>query len=150
MIASGSTSSPCSALIARTCSRAPCDVEPVERLDRLDAEHDVLGDGEDRDQHEVLVDHADAGADRVAGAAELDRLAVDEDLALVRPVEAGEDVHQRGLAGAVLAEQAEDLARPDRQVHVGIGDDAAEPLGDAPSSMSTLVRPAAAFRSLGG
>ena len=60
----------------------------------------------------MLVDHADAGADRIARAAELDRLAVDQDLALVGPVEAGEDVHQRGLAGAVLAEQAEDLARP--------------------------------------
>ena len=33
----------------------------------LDAEHDVLGDGEDGDEHEVLVDHADAGGDRVAG-----------------------------------------------------------------------------------
>ena len=36
----------------------------------LGAEHDVLGDGEDGDQHEVLVHHADAGRDRVAGAAE--------------------------------------------------------------------------------
>ena len=46
----------------------------VERADRparvLHAEHDVLGDGEDRDEHEVLVDHADAGRDRVARTAE--------------------------------------------------------------------------------
>ena len=150
MIASGSTSSPCSVADGADLLAGLLDVEPVERLHRLDAEHDVLGDREDRDQHEVLVDHADAGADRVAGAAELDRLAVDEDLALVRPVEAGEDVHQGGLAGAVLAEQAEDLAGPDLQVHVGIGNDAAEPLGDAPELDVHLGPPATASRSLGG
>ena len=32
----------------------------------LAAEHDVLGDGERRHEHEVLVHHADAGGDRVA------------------------------------------------------------------------------------
>ncbi len=34
---------------------------------RLVAEHDVLGDGQGRDEHEVLVHHADAARDRVAG-----------------------------------------------------------------------------------
>ncbi len=34
----------------------------------LGAEHDVLEHGEVVDQHEVLVDHADAGGDRVARA----------------------------------------------------------------------------------
>ena len=99
--------------------------------DRLDAEHDVFRHGEHRHQHEVLMHHADAGADGVAGAVEADRLAVDEDFALVRPVEAGEHVHQGGLAGAVFAEQAEHLAGADVEVDGVVGDQIAEALGDA-------------------
>ena len=38
-----------------------------------------------------------------------DRLAVDEHLALVGRVQAVQDVHEGGLAGTVLAEQAVDL-----------------------------------------
>ncbi len=38
------------------------EVEGAGEAGRLVAEHDVLGDGEDRDEHEVLVHHADAGA----------------------------------------------------------------------------------------
>jgi hypothetical protein len=41
------------------------DVDAAHRQRRLDAEHDVLGNGEHRHEHEVLVHHADAGPDRV-------------------------------------------------------------------------------------
>ena len=43
-------------------------VEAAAERGLLVAEHDVLGDGEDGDEHEVLVHHADAGRHRVAGA----------------------------------------------------------------------------------
>ena len=43
-------------------------VENAQTAGRLAAEHDVLGDGEDRHQHEVLVHHPDPGGDGVAGA----------------------------------------------------------------------------------
>ena len=52
-------------------------------LRRLLGEHDVLGDGHDRDQHEVLVHHPDPAADRVLRRAEADGLALEQDLALV-------------------------------------------------------------------
>ena len=55
---------------------------------------------------------------------------VDEDLALVGPVEPGEDVHQGALAGAVLAEQRVDLAGPQVEVDVVVGEDARETLDD--------------------
>ena len=60
--ASGSTSRPYCSDIARTSRARSCAVQPAEapRLE-LDAQHDVLGDGEHRHQHEVLMDHADAG-----------------------------------------------------------------------------------------
>ena len=72
---------------------------------RLQREHDVLRHGHHRDQHEVLVHHAHARVDRRARRAEADRLPLDHDLALVRVVEAVEDVHQRRLARTVLAEE---------------------------------------------
>ena len=131
MIASGSTSQPVLGADRAHLLARLGEVEAVEAAGRLDAEHDVLGDREHRHQHEVLVHHADAGPDRVARALEPHRLAVDEDLALVGPVEPAEDVHQRRLAGAVLAEQAEDFAGADGQVDRVVGDDVAEPLGDA-------------------
>ena len=46
---------------------------------RLLAEDDVLGDGQHRDEHEVLVDHADPASDGVSGTEDVDGLAVDED-----------------------------------------------------------------------
>ena len=97
----------------------------------LDPEHDVLGDRHHRDQHEVLVDHPDPEVDRIAGRAHLDRLAVDEDLALVRPVEAVEDVHQRRLPRPVLAEESVHLAAPQVEVDAVVRDHAREALRDA-------------------
>ena len=99
---------------------------------RLLAEQDVLGDGQDGDQHEVLVDHADAAGDGVRRARRsVTGVAVEQDLALVRAGQPVEDVHQGGLAGAVLAEQGVDLAGPDVEVDVVVGDDARIALGDA-------------------
>ena len=95
------------------------------------AEHDVLGDREDGDEHEVLVHHADAGVHRVTGAGEVLHLVVEQDLALVGLVQAVQHVHEGGLACAVLAEQAVDLARFDREVNVVVRDQRTEPLGDA-------------------
>ena len=58
-------------------------------------------------------------------------LAVHQDLALVRVVEPVQDVHQGGLARAVLAEQAVDLTRLDDQIDPVVGDQRSEPLGDS-------------------
>ena len=52
------------------------------------------------------------------------------DLALVRVVEPVEDVHERGLAGAVLAEERR-TSPGEVEVHVVVRDDAGEPLRDA-------------------
>ena len=64
------------------------------------------------------------------GDAEAHRLPVDRDLALVRVVEPVEDVHQRRLAGAVLAEQRVHLALAEVEADVVVGDDAGEALRD--------------------
>ena len=102
--------------------------DPVQLLR---AEHDVLEDGEVVGEHEVLEDHADARVDRVGGAAQGQRLAVDGDGALVGLLHAVEDLHQRRLAGAVLPDDRVDGAAPDGDLDVLVGDDAREALGDA-------------------
>src|SRR5690606_26458415 len=81
----------------------------------LDATYpDVLGGGE-AVAHEILEDDADMGMDVVRGhVAEVD--AVDADTALVRIVEAGKELDDGGLAGAVLADQRQGLAGGDGEI----------------------------------
>ena len=83
------------------------DVEEDRVGHRLVAEDDVLGHAEHRDEHEVLVDHADArGRSRRTGwrsATGLPSSRISPSSGREQPVE---DVHQGALAGAVLAEQA--------------------------------------------
>ena len=87
----------CSPYLFGQVAHVPAGPPPVDQAERagpLHAQGDVLGHGEHRDQHEVLVHHADAGLDRVARRAEVLRLAVDQDLALVRLGQPEQDVHQ--------------------------------------------------------
>ena len=89
-------------------------IPAAQREAALGAEQQVLQHGERLDQHEMLVDHADAARDRVLRACgSCARWPSDQDLAAVGLVEAVEDVHQRRLAGAVLADDAVDGAGGD-------------------------------------
>src|SRR5438093_1199916 len=87
---------------------------------RLAVQLDVLGDAESREEHELLVDHPDPGGHRFGGAPEAHRLASEQDLpsvaaGLVDDRHPEEDVHERRLAGAVLADQGVDLPGGHRQ-----------------------------------
>ncbi len=99
--------------------------------ERFRAEDDVLQHGEILAQGEVLVHHADAGGDgglrRAGGQAAAEGL----DVSRVGDVVAEEDRHQGGLAGAVLAQQGEDLAGAQVQRDGVVGGQPAEALGDA-------------------
>jgi hypothetical protein len=107
-------------------------IEDAERPPRdLGAEGNRIGDVEDGHEHEVLVDHADARGDRLGRVTERPDLLVDDDLALVGPVEAREDVHEGGLARPVLAEEGEDLAAIHLDADVIVGQDPGELLRDA-------------------
>ena len=95
-------------------------------------QEDVLSDGHQRDEREFLVDDDDAQRLGVVNAAELPLDAVVDDGALVAAgrVDAAQHLHQRGLAGAVLADEGVYLAPAHRQVHVLQRGNRAEPLGD--------------------
>ena len=94
------------------------------------AEDDVLGDGERLDEPEVLVHHPDPRVERVARRVERHRRAEELELALVRVVEAREDVRERALAGAVLAEQRVHLPDGGLEVDRVVRDDTGEALRD--------------------
>jgi hypothetical protein len=96
----------------------------------LVAEDDGLGDREGIDEHEVLVDHADAEGDRHARRRRLHLLPAHEDPAPVGRVHPVERPHQRRLAGAVLADERVDLAFAKLEAHVVVRDHAGEPLRD--------------------
>lgn len=95
------------------------------------AEEDVLGDRQALHQVEFLVDGGDAEAHGGDGRLERDVFAAPGDPSVVGLVGAGEDLDEGGLAGAVLAEEAVDLAGLDVEVDAVEGADAGEGLGDA-------------------
>ena len=89
-----------------------------------------MRDRQRRHEREILVDGVDPERPRVVDGAERHLLAVDEDPAPVGPQEAGQDLDQRRLAGAVVADEAEHLALG--QVHRDVDErrDRAEALRD--------------------
>ena len=89
--------------------------DPV--LERLAADEDVLGHVAIGEQVELLIDDPDAGGLRLVGMVERDVLAVELDRALVRRVHARQGLHQRRLAGAVLADDRVHLAGLQVEVH---------------------------------
>ena len=64
------------------------------------------------------------------GVVEDDLLAVHVDLPLLRSVNAGEHLDQGGLAGAIFADQAVDLSRPDANRHIFQCDDTRKTFGN--------------------
>ena len=113
--------------------RDPGDLGAGRRADTvllLRTEDDVLRDGEVVREHEVLEDHADAVLDRIGRAVQRHLLAADPDGPLVGALDPVEHLHERGLAGTVLADDG--VHRPLRHAEgdVVVGDDTGEPLGD--------------------
>src|SRR5205085_11683133 len=80
---------------------------------------------------QLLMDEGDLGARRVGRMARgIDR-AGEAHRAFVRPHDPADDIHQRALAGPVLADQAEDAALRQSEADVAHGVDAGEGLGHA-------------------
>jgi hypothetical protein len=113
--------------------RGPVELGPVDAAEpagRLPAHEDVLRDAEVREQRGLLVDDGDAGRLRVGRAAEGQLRAVEDDRAGVRAVHAGEQLDDRRLARAVLADKRVDLAAVERERDVAGGRHGAERLRD--------------------
>ena len=98
---------------------------------RLPAEQDVLGDRQVRAERQLLVDQRDAALARLVRRRRTVRLARQPHLALVGLQRPGKHVHQRALAGAVLADERVDLAGLERKRHAVERDGRPEALADA-------------------
>ena len=88
----------------------PPAVDAAEALQRLRADEDVLGDAQVGEERRLLEDDRDPGGLRLLGVVEDRLLAVEQEAAGVGPVHAREDLDERRLAGAVLADEAVHLA----------------------------------------
>ncbi len=119
---------------------APAD-EAGQARRRLPAEQDVLGDGELRQQAELLMDERDAVRARLRRGRDLNRLTVDLDRAAVVREQAGEDAHDRRLAGAVLADQAVHLRGRELEIDPGDRGGGAKHLADAGHADDRQKRP---------
>ena len=113
---------------------APCCSRRGRCRGALAAEEHVLDDVEVVAQREVLVDDLDAQRAGVARRVHGDRAALEEVVAGVDRVRAADALDERGLAGAVVADQGGDLARVGGEVDVLEHVDGAEALVDAAQS----------------
>ena len=94
-------------------------------------ERQVFRNRERGNEAQLLRNGGDARVDRIVRIAEMTRLAIDRDLAGVRPVHAAEDADQRRFSGAVLADQRVDFARHHVEIDVVQRARRAEVLADA-------------------
>ena len=69
----------------------------------FESQHNIFRGGKHVHQLEMLVDHADPVSKRVARRADDHLFPVNKDLSLIREVDAGDHVHQRGFSAAVLS-----------------------------------------------
>src|SRR5262245_33355792 len=98
---------------------APIDQAERAEPPRLAPDEDVFGDRQVRRQAQFLMHEADAERLGLRRVLRIDLAPVEADLAAVLPHDSGEDLHQRGFARAVFANQGMDFAAPRREVHPG-------------------------------
>ena len=96
------------------------------------ADQQVFIDGDALCEAQLLIHHADAVLLGHVRRMEQALLAVDVDVAGVIAVQTGKNLHQRGLAGAVFAEQGVDLALLHTEIHLVDSERSRKTLGYAP------------------
>ena len=119
-----------------------------QSVDGLAPDPDVLRDAHARHQVQLLMDHGDAKVKRIARRAEAQIAAVEEQLAGIRSVDTCDDLHERRLAGAVLAAQSVHRAAPESHRHIVQGHDSGKRLADIPDFEEPAVSRAVAHRSV--
>src|SRR3569832_411820 len=105
---------------------------------RFATDVDVGGHVEIVEEIEFLVDEGDAGAHRAADRQSNIGGAIDFDRATIRCDHPAEDLHQRGLAGAIFADEADDLTGPDFDVEIRECDDTGVALPDTGQAQEHL------------
>src|SRR4029079_10975846 len=94
------------------------DRKPENSAPGLAAEIDVLEDRHVSGEREILINHLDADVACIAGASEGNRSAVENDLAGARGIKARKNFHECRFAGTVVADDTQDFAAIEMEVHV--------------------------------
>ena len=113
----------------RDARRHTLAIEPETAV--AERQHDVVGHRHGIHQREMLMDHADAGAQRFARRAGRQFGVAEDDRTLIRPHHAEQDLHQGAFARTVLAEQSDDRPGRHGQIDAGIGLHGTVSLGDS-------------------
>ena len=124
----GSIDAPIRSRSAAAVSRPSRPIQPAPRAAGLERHRDVLGDGEVGKERRLLVDGRDAERAREAGIHLGDDAAVDDELAAIGGLGAGDDLDEGRLAGAVFTDEGVHLARTEVEGDALEGADAGERL----------------------
>src|SRR6185295_15974684 len=95
------------------------------------SENNIVGCAEIVGESKMLMDHADPGGEGRFRLTWRERLAKGLDRSLIGNVVAEENVHQRGLAGAILAQKPDDFPAPQVETDGIIGKQGSKSFGDA-------------------
>ena len=98
--------------LAQQFARAGMDAAPIngaKPCTRRMAKKDVFTDRQLVKQNGFLMNGGHAGIDCGLRTWKRDRLPIDEDLTLVRPIDAGQDLDERRFSGPVFTDQRSDL-----------------------------------------
>ena len=98
--------------------------------ERLPAKQEVARDIDRVAERQVLINHLDPLTARIRGRRETDFTAIEKNAAGIGNDGAGQDLAERRFSGAVVADQPENLARPQHEVDAIKGLDGAEGLAD--------------------
>ena len=101
---------------------------------RLAAEVEIGGDREVGAKVELLVDQGDAERGSAARRVDDHRLPIAHNLAAVRRLNAGEDLHQGRFASPVFADDGEDFSGLHRHIHCVEGQDSGKALANVARS----------------
>ena len=95
--------------ISAACLLHARAVDPSPAAEGLPAEEDVLGNGEERHQVDLLVHRGDPEPLGILSGGDRDALPVDVYVASIGLVHTAQDLDQRRFAGAVLTDERVDL-----------------------------------------
>jgi hypothetical protein len=110
------------------------------RPQRLAAEEDIAGDVQCLDDLTLLMDDADPETSRIRRSVHHHWHTLERDGARVGPMDAAEYLHQRRLARAVLADEADNLSSRHVEVHSIEGGDAGKLLGHRRHAQERISR----------
>src|SRR6185503_1807482 len=91
----------------------PCNVEARKQTPApgdLPTHEEVSADANERHHRQVLIDRGNATVESVPRRAQESRLPIDQIFTSGRPIDAGHDLDQRGLAGSIIPQQAVDFS----------------------------------------